>query len=45
MVCKECKSCKKFISNDCCGASEFNKDACQSVLENKKKEVDVSGCC
>ena len=45
MVCKECKSCKKFISNDCCGAADFNKDACQDVLKKKNKEIDVSGCC
>lgn len=45
MVCNECKACKKFMSNDCCGASDFTKDACESAIKNKQKEVDVGGCC
>lgn len=45
MVCEECRKCQKFITNDCKGAAEFNKEECQKVLMEKSNEVDVSGCC
>jgi len=45
MVCKECQSCKKFITNDCPGSSEFSKSSCQGTLKKLKKETDVGGCC
>lgn len=45
MVCKECKACKKFMTNDCAGAAEFNQSCCEETLNKKKNEVDVSGCC
>ncbi len=45
MVCSQCQQCKKFLTNDCSGAAEFNEAACKEVMKKKSKEVDVSGCC
>lgn len=45
MVCKECRACKKFKTNDCLGAAEFSKEACQETMKKQKNEVDVGGCC
>lgn len=45
MVCKECRDCKKFLTNDCPGSDVFNEAACNEVLEKKRQEIDVSGCC
>lgn len=45
MVCKECQSCQKFVTNDCSGVKEFNKSSCEEMLQKKSSQVDVSGCC
>lgn len=45
MVCPECKGCHKYLTNDCQGSPELSKDACQQVIKNRSKEIDVSGCC
>ncbi len=45
MTCKECRACKKFLTNDCPGSEVFDKGACQEVLKKKGQEIDVSGCC
>ncbi|MDK2823317.1 MAG: hypothetical protein PWQ67_2199 [Clostridia bacterium] len=45
MVSNKCKKCTKFVTNDCKGLSQLNRESCEIMLRQRTQDIDVSGCC